>query len=98
MKYLLIFLLLFSCQLSPDETIEPEIIIEEEIIDEEIIEVWTPEILHIYVLNQVDEIVTEYIADDDLHYPVLLNAVKLNVESHNQDFPLDPWHYIGGGT
>lgn len=95
MKYLLIFLLLFSCQLSPDEAVET--VIEEEL-DDEIIEVWTPEVLHIYVFNQVDEIVKEYVADDAAHYPVLLNGVKLNVESHNQDFPLDPWHYIGGGT
>ena len=40
----------------------------------------------------------EYIADDTAHYPVLLNGVKLVVESHNQDYPLDLWHYIGGGT
>lgn len=98
MKYLLIFLLLFSCQLSPDESTPETIIVEDETIDEEIIEVWTPEILHIYVLNQVDEIVKEYEASDALSYPTLLNAVKLNVESHNQDYPLDPWHYIGGGT
>ncbi len=98
MKYLLIILIFFfGCQLEPEETTET--IVEEEI-TEEIIEeeVWIPEVLHVYVFNQVDEIVREYIADDEAHYPVLLNGVKLVVESHNQDYPLDPWHYIGGGT
>ena len=93
MKYLLIILILFAgCQVQPEES--TEVITEPEII----IPAWTPEVLHVYIFNQYDVIVREHIADDAASYPTLYNGVKLVVESHNQDFPSDSWHYIGGGT
>ena len=97
MKYLLIILILFAgCQVQPEdaEIIETEVITEPGII----VPVWTPEILHIYIFNSADVLVNEFIALDALNYNTLLNAVKLDIEIHNRDFPLDLWHYIGGGT
>lgn len=97
MKYLLIILILFAgCQVQPEDTeeIETEVITEPEII----VPVWTPEVLHIYIFNSADVIVNEFIASDASRYNTLLNAVKLDIEIHNRDYPLDPWYYIGGGT
>lgn len=64
---------------------------------------WQPEPLHVYVFpqgaEQSDEtIVKQYTALDNSNYYTLLNAVKLNVEIHNRDYPDDPWVYVGGGT
>ena len=59
---------------------------------------WSPEPLHVYVMDAVDEIVTDY---DSVamgwSYGTLLSAVNTQVEMWNRDNP-DKRHVVGGGS
>jgi len=53
---------------------------------------------HIWVVDALDAIVYDCEAGDWAGaYSMLLQAVKLDCEVHNRDWPLDPWHYVEGG-
>ena len=58
---------------------------------------WTPVAGHIYVMDAVDEIVTDYdAADMGWVYSALLSAVKAQVTIWNRDH-VDQRHVVGGG-
>lgn len=81
-----------------EPTAEPEA--EEEPIEPE--PTWTAEARHIYLYPESVEpdgtnYAKLYIADEGTDYNWLYNAAKSVMESHNQDYPEEPWIIIGGG-
>ncbi|MBW2647698.1 MAG: hypothetical protein JRE23_16285 [Deltaproteobacteria bacterium] len=63
---------------------------------------WTPEKLHVYIFPVGAEMndftwTKHYTATDSNNYWTVMNGANLKVQEHNQFFPDDPWHYIGGG-
>ena len=63
---------------------------------------WTPEILHVYIFPVGAEYsdytwTKHYTATDPVNYWTVMNGANMKVQSHNQIYPDDPWHYIGGG-
>lgn len=64
--------------------------------------VWKPESRYIYLYSESAEpdgtnYEKLYIAGPDTDYYWLYNAAKMKMESHNRDYPDDPWIIIGGG-
>lgn len=65
-------------------------------------EAWAAEPRHIYLYPEAAEpdgtnYAKLYIAAPEDDYAWLLNAAKMKLESHNRDYPDDPWVIIGGG-
>ncbi|HET6499080.1 MAG TPA: hypothetical protein VFH17_08530 [Coriobacteriia bacterium] len=53
---------------------------------------------HIWILDASDALLYDCEAGDWAGaYDQLVRAARLTVESHNGDFPADPWHYVEGG-
>lgn len=76
---------------------EQEMELEAEPEPEPAVPAWTPEPGHVYVLSG-DTVVRDYsTAETGMSYSELWTAVWYNVETHNADFPDDPWTMIGGG-
>ncbi len=60
---------------------------------------WIPEVDHIYILDAANEIVADFMPGDwEGAYADLLRAVSVQCDLHNRDFPMDQWHYVGGGA
>ena len=59
--------------------------------------VWTPSAGHVYIMDAVDEIITDYDAEAmGWAYSALLSAVQAQVAIWNRDNP-DKRHVVGGG-
>ncbi len=63
---------------------------------------WSPVKLHVYIFPVGAEMndfnwTKHYTATDAQNYWTVMNGANLKVQEHNQFFPNDPWHYIGGG-
>jgi len=95
----LVLLLIIALALSACAQVtapEPEKIAEETAVVEE--PAWQPEPWHIYILDAADAIQFDYEAATLDDYRYMLQAVKLKVELHNRDYPLDLWHWVEGGV
>jgi hypothetical protein len=58
--------------------------------------VWTPEPLHVYVLDSSDTILVDETETAE-SYRLRLYMWQLTAEQQTRDFPDDPWHVVGGG-